>query len=85
MDTVKAGFNLQYSDVDKIPSMIKLAYFHREVSIQTENTAVALNIFGMLLVTLNCLTPLYSGIYYILNTLFLTLTLKFRYNSYLFR
>ncbi|WP_446899193.1 HMA2 domain-containing protein [Clostridium sp. LBM24168] len=79
---LKADFNLHYSDVNKLPLLIKLAYFCREVNVQTENIAITLNVFGMLLAVLNYLTPLYSVIYYILNTLLMMLTLKLRFNSY---
>ncbi|MCI1995664.1 MAG: hypothetical protein LKJ66_09295 [Clostridium luticellarii] len=78
---LKEDINLEYSNIDKLPSLIKLSYFCSEINTQTENTAITLNILGMLFAVLNYLTPLYSVIYYILNTLFMTLILKLRFNS----
>lgn len=78
-DTLNADINLEYDNIYKLPIIIKLSQFCEEVKVQTENIAIALNTLGMLLVTLNYLTPLSSIIFYSLNTFLLTLTLKLRF------
>lgn len=82
LNVLKADINFQYTDIDKLPLIMKLSRFCDEVNVQTENIAIALNTVGMLLVALNYLTPLYSTIFYGLNTLFMTLTLKLRFIFY---
>jgi hypothetical protein len=80
LDTLNADINLKYDNIDKLPIIIKLSQFCEEIKVQTENMAIALNSLGMLLVTLNCLTPLSSIFFYVVNTLLMTLTLKLRFS-----
>lgn len=82
LSSLKADINLKYSSMDKLILLIKLGYFCREVNVQVENTAITLNILGILLAVLNHLTPLYSIIYYILNTLLMVLILKLKFDFY---
>lgn len=81
LNILKSDINLEYADIDKIPLIIKLSHFCGEINVQTENIAIALNTVGMLLVTLDYFNPLHSIIFYGLNTLLMTLTLKLRFIS----
>ncbi|MBC2581315.1 HMA2 domain-containing protein [Clostridium sp. DJ247] len=79
LNLLKADINLEYTDIDKLPLIVKFSHFCREVNVQTENTAIALNTLGMILAVLNYSTPLYSTIFYGLNILLMTLKIKLKF------
>ncbi|MBV7275499.1 hypothetical protein I6U48_21585 [Clostridium sp. PL3] len=79
---LNADINLEYSNMNKLPFLMELSYFCREINTQTQNIATTLNILGILLVTLEYLTPLSSIFFYILNTFVMTLTLKLRFKRF---
>jgi hypothetical protein len=82
MNSLKGNVNFEYNRISKLPLIIELSYFCNEISAQIKNSALTLNIVGMLLSVLGYLTPLYSMMFYSFNTLISILIIKLRLNLY---
>jgi len=81
-DIKQSDISVNSQDIDKIPWMVGLSRYCKEIIIRSQNSAIAINSLGILFASLGFLNPLGAISVYGINTVWQILFIKNRILSY---